>query len=79
MLSQPPISVEWEGLTVDVAYRPDLVVENKLIVELKAAKTLTELDEAQILTYMRLSAFHTGLLMNFHAIPFTKGIKRFSL
>ena len=77
--SQPAISVEWDGLTVDLAYRPDLVVQNLLIVELKAVKELTEIDTAQILTYMRLSGIHTGLLINFHAMPFSKGIKRFSL
>jgi GxxExxY protein len=77
---QKSFPAEWDGYTVEVAYRPDLVVEGKVIVEVKAVEKLSPVHEHQILTYMYFSKCSTGLLLNFHAFPFTeKGIKRFKL
>lgn len=69
----------YDGLTFDIAFRPDLIVQQSVIVEVKAVKTTTEVHEAQLLTYMRLSGIHKGLLINFNAFPFAKGIKRMVL
>jgi len=54
----------------------DLVVERSIVVEVKAIEALTRLHEAQILTYLRLSGFRLGFLMNFNVILFKSGIRR---
>ncbi len=78
-LSKQALPVEYEGARVEVAYRPDLIVEGEVIVELKAVKELEAIHTAQTLTYMALSEIPKGLLLNFWAIPFTKGIVRLVL
>jgi len=75
--SQPKLPVVYDGRRVDVAYRPDLIVADKVIVEIKTVTAFSPVHEAQILTYLRLSGIHTGLLINFHAVPFKSGIRRF--
>jgi GxxExxY protein len=75
--SQPGLPVVYDGRRVNVAYRPDLIVSDQVIVELKTVTTILPVHEAQILTYLRLSGIHTGLLINFHAVPFKSGIRRF--
>jgi len=64
---------------LDCGYRLDLVVENKLIVELKSVEKLQKIHEAQILTYMKLTGLSVGLLINFNEIVLKSGIKRFVL
>jgi len=76
---QPTLSASLGELRFERAFRPDLVVARSVIVEVKAVSTFLPIHQAQILTYLRLSALHTGLLMNFNAFPFSKGIKRFIL
>ena len=77
---QKPFSAEWDGYTVDVAYRADLFVEGQVIVEVKAVEKFIPIHKHQILTYMYFAKCSTGLLLNFHAFPFAeKGIKRFKL
>ena len=75
--SQLGLPIVYDGHRVDVAYRPDLIVDERLIVELKTVTALAAAHKAQILTYLRLSGIKVGLLINFHAVPFTSGIKRF--
>jgi GxxExxY protein len=75
--SQPTLPVMYDGHRVELAYRPDLIVSDQVIVELKTVTAFAPVHEAQILTYLRLSGLRIGLLMNFHAIPFTSGIRRF--
>lgn len=75
--SQMAMPVVYDGHRVDIAYRPDLIVNEKVIVELKAVTAFAPVHEAQILTYLRLSGIRIGLLINFHAVPFTSGIRRF--
>jgi GxxExxY protein len=77
--SKPPLPVTWDGLTVEAAYRPDIIVNHSVVIELKAVKELTPVDRAQLLTYLRFLDLRTGLLLNFHSIPFKAGIKRVSL
>jgi len=66
-----------EYVAVDFGYRPDLIVEKCLLVELKSAEKITPLHEAQILTYLRLSGFKIALLINFNVLRLKDGIKRF--
>ena len=78
-VSQAILPVVYEGVEVKLGYRPDLIVEDKVIVELKTVTAILPAHEAQILTYMRLSEKKVGLLLNMHAVPFSSGIRRFVL
>ncbi len=66
----------YDSVKMPVAYRADIVVENKVIVELKAISALTEYHHAQILSYMRLSGIKLGYLINFHEVLYKNGIHR---
>jgi len=74
---QPTLPVVYDGHRVDLAYRPDLIVNDQVIVELKTVTEFAPVHQAQILTYLRLSGIRIGLLINFHAVPFKSGIRRF--
>lgn len=76
---QPLFPLEYRGLILRNGFRPDLVVDSKVIVEVKAIAALTEAHDRQILTYMKFSRIRTGLLINFHAFPFARSIRRFVL
>jgi GxxExxY protein len=58
------------------AYRADLVVENQVIIEIKAVEKLLPAHNAQLMTYLRMSGIETGLLINFNAVPLKSGIRR---
>src|SRR5215203_2250374 len=75
--SQPTLPVVYEGHRVELGYRPDIIVNDQVIIELKTVTTFAPVHEAQLLTYLRLSGIGVGLLINFHSVPFTSGIKRF--
>lgn len=74
-ISFDPLSKE----IVDTALRLDLVVDNRIIVELKSLENVSNAHTAQILTYMKTSGIKTGLLINFGEPYFKKAIKRFVL
>jgi len=76
---QLPMPVIYKGINLDCGYRLDLVVENTVIIELKSVKNMTAVDEAQILTYMRLAKIKTGLLINFNVSRLIDGVKRFKI
>lgn len=76
---QKELPVRYKTAMLDCAYRIDLLVENSLIVELKAVDSLLPIHEAQVLTYMKLSGVHKGLLMNFNVPVLRSGIKRLIL
>lgn len=76
---QKPLPVEYKGVKLDCGYRLDLVVENQLIVELKACESLLPIYEAQLLTYLKLTNIKVGLLINFNVPVLKEGIKRLSL
>ncbi|HWI81921.1 GxxExxY protein [Ramlibacter sp.] len=71
-----PIWGKYKERDLGVVYRADFVVENTVIVELKAMDGVTELHRAQLLSYLRMSGYRLGLLVNFHAFPVVKGIHR---
>ena len=78
-LRQHPVQIQYKGISLDCAYRIDLLVEDTLIVELKAVDKLLPIHEAQLLTYMKLCGIRKGLLMNFNVSVLKDGIKRFVL
>ena len=74
-----PLPVEYKGIRLDCGYRVDLLVENRLIIELKAVDQIKGIHKAQLLTYMKLSGMETGLLINFNVRILKDGIQRFKL
>ncbi len=73
---QQPIPIVYESVTFDEGFRADLVVENKVIVELKSVEQIAPVHNKQLLTYLRLTDMHLGLLINFGAGLIKDGIKR---
>lgn len=71
--------MHYKGLQIDGAYRLDFVVDGSVIVEVKSVERLTRLHEAQLLTYMRLSAIPVGLLLNFNCARLVAGVRRLML
>lgn len=76
---QCPQSVKYKGIYLDCGFRIDLLVAEKLIVELKSVNQILGIHEAQLLTYMKLSGVQVGLLINFNVHRLKDGIKRFVL
>jgi len=76
---QIPLPVQYKDVKLDCGYRLDLIVENRLIVELKACGNLVPLYDAQLLTYLRLTNIKVGLLIKFNVPVLKEGIKRLSL
>jgi len=66
----------FEGVKLDCGYRIDLLVENKLLIEIKSVESLTANHLAQTLTYLRLGNFKLGLLINFNEVLLKNGIRR---
>lgn len=73
---QKPLPVRYKNVKLDCGYRIDLIVEEKVIVELKTVDQLIPLHEAQLLTYLKLSNVPVGLLINFNVSILKHGIKR---
>jgi GxxExxY protein len=76
---QKPIPVVYKEIKLDCGYRTDLLVENEVIVELKAQDAILPVHEAQILTYLRFANKKIGLLINFNVTVLKNGIRRFIL
>ena len=76
---EQPLPVEYKGVRLDCGFRIDILVEDQLIVELKAVKELEGIHQAQLLTYMKLAGIATGLLINFNTQVLKDGIKRMKL
>ncbi len=74
--SQVQCPVFYEGEKIELGYRLDLLVEDKVIVELKCVETILPIHEAQLLTYLKLCDKKLGLLLNFNVVLFKNGIKR---
>jgi GxxExxY protein len=73
---QKPIPLIYQEIQLDAGYRIDLMLEKKLIIEIKSVEALNDLHIAQILTYLKLGGCKLGLLINFNTILFKNGIKR---
>ena len=76
---QKALPVVYKGLRVESGYRIDLLIENVLVVELKAVEATLPVHQAQLLTYLRLGGWKLGLLLNFNVPLLKDGIKRFLL
>jgi GxxExxY protein len=74
--SQLALPVIYDGIKLDAGYRIDLLVENAVIVELKAIDSLLPIHEAQVISYLKLSGKKVGLLINFNVKQLIKGLKR---
>ena len=74
--SQVPVSIKYDGMVIDAAFRLDLLVEGCLVVEVKAVEELTRLHARQVLTYLRLMEQPVGLLLNFSSLTMKEGIRR---
>jgi GxxExxY protein len=74
--SQISLPIIYDGLKIDAAYRVDLRVEGRVLVEVKAVETVLPVDYAQLLSYLQLSRIHLGLLLNFNVVHMRDGIKR---
>ncbi len=73
---QAPISIVFDGVAVSEGFRLDLLVEGKLLIELKSVERLAPVHAKQVLTYLRLMNLPLGLLMNFGGATFKEGLKR---
>ncbi len=73
---EKPIGAEYKGLKFDVGYRLDMMVADKVIVELKVVETIMPVHEAQLLSYLKLSNKKLGLLLNFNVPLMKAGIRR---
>jgi GxxExxY protein len=76
---EKPLPLIYERIKLDCGYRIDMLVENEVIVELKTVNEFNDVHLAQILTYLKLSEKHVGLLLNFYVKSLKNGIKRVSL
>ena len=76
VLVQVPLPIRYEDVQIDVGYRIDMLVEETLVLELKAVARTLPIHEVQLLSYLRLSGHRLGLLINFHVPRLRDGIKR---
>jgi len=73
---QKTLPLVYHEVKLDAGYRIDLLVENKVVVEIKAVEALNDVHTAQLLTYLKLSRCKIGLLLNFNVASLKNGIKR---
>lgn len=73
---QKDISIEYEGLLIERAFRVDLLIEYKVIIEIKAVPEINSYHTYQLLNYLRITGFKLGMLLNFHSLLFKDGVKR---
>jgi len=73
---EKPMPLVYEGVKLDCGYRIDLLVEKKLVIEIKSLEALNDIHLAQTLTYLKLGNYKLGLLINFNVILLKDGIKR---
>ena len=73
---QVPLSLEYKGVAVGCGYRPDFVVEGRVLVELKALERILPIHEAQVVTYLRLAHLAVALLVNFNVLLLKNGLRR---
>ena len=76
IIREQAIPVIFEKVRLECGYRADIIVENKVIIEVKAVEALNDIHKAQVLTYFRLTGLKLGLLMNFNVLYLKDGIKR---
>ena len=73
---QVPLPVHYKEVNLDCGYRMDVVVERRVIIEIKAVERIIPVHEAQLLSYLKLASLRVGLLLNFHTPVLKSGLKR---
>ncbi|MCB0645444.1 MAG: GxxExxY protein [Saprospiraceae bacterium] len=73
---QKAIPVLWDGMKMDQGFRADLIIEKKVLIEIKSVETIAHVHQKQVLTYLRLTGLKLGLLINFNEALLKNGIKR---
>jgi GxxExxY protein len=73
---QVPIPVEYKGIKLDCGYRADIIVDSRILVEIKAIDSLLPVHDAQLLTYLKLGDWKIGLLINFNVELLKHGLRR---
>lgn len=76
---QVSLPVSYEGVSLDCGYRLDILIPDRVVIELKTVERLIGVHEAQLLTYLKLSGIPVGLLINFHSDLIKSGIRRLVL
>ncbi|MGM5470676.1 GxxExxY protein [Flavobacteriaceae bacterium LMO-SS05] len=76
---EKPLPIIYKEIKLDHGYRIDLLVENKVVVEIKSVEYFTDVHTAQVLTYLKLGNYKLGLLLNFYVTTLKNGIKRIIL
>jgi len=74
--SQVPLPLVYDNIKMDVGYRIDLLIEDKVIIEIKSVENLAEVHHKQVLTYLKLSGLKLGILVNFNCSEIDKSIYR---
>ena len=74
--NQKDIPVEYEGLLIEKAFRVDLLIEDKVIIEIKAVPEINSYHTYQLLNYLRITKLKLGMVLNFHSQLFKNGVKR---
>ncbi|MCC5815124.1 MAG: GxxExxY protein [Leptospira sp.] len=74
--SQVTLPLIYNGVNIDAGYRIDILVEEKVIIEIKSVEKISEIHHKQVLTYLKLSGFKLGLLVNFNSLDIEKSIYR---
>ncbi len=73
---QVPVSIEYDGIKFDEGFRVDILIENKVVLELKSVESLTKAHKKQVITYLRLTGCKLGYLLNFGEALMKDGIER---
>ena len=73
---QVPVPLTYKGVVIEIAFRADMVVQNSVLIELKAVETVLPVHKAQVLSYVRETGHHVGLLINFHVVKLVDGVTR---
>jgi GxxExxY protein len=76
VVKERPMPIVYKDVKLDHGYRLDLLVENKVVIEIKTVDAFSDVHFAQVLTYLRLGEYKLGLLLNFHVTSLKQGIKR---
>jgi len=79
VVRQKALPLEYKGIKLDCGYRMDVVAADKVVVEIKCVEKILPIHEAQLLTYLKLSGFKVGLILNFHTRLIKEGIRRLVL
>jgi len=76
VIEEQPVPVVYDDVKLECGFRADLIIDNSIVVELKAKSSIHPVDEAQVLSHLRLLKLRLGLLINFHEVKLVDGVRR---